>query len=636
MPDEKKRRKRGICASRPKLEIAMLEAGIRTQTQLADRIAEQENRSVPPRDTVNRAFREEAVSPATISRIARALGVEPERLYKTETPQSPPTGAKPVPARSGTPKTRCRRLGLYLKDKAGEAFALSLQQAISAPLNAVLLNSALIDTRMLPADITMQYQADALLTIHCSRHGRHLGLRVFLYDGEAETLLWAAATHDAELQQLHAKLANACLRQLKHRLGLSTEPEPATVSLRALESYLQARELMEEHLTEINLRRAQTLLQDAIEDSPGFARAHAALAQALLDNSFMANERQLVEEAKSHCNQALSLAPDDVYARCVHSELLTREGCSDEAVELGHALLDEYPDHVDALKSQAIACLMCHEQNANADGQPLATAGECLTRACAIEPGYWRHHFDLGNYHFSKHEITNALQAFQMAADLKPNLASLLNLGTLYKCLGRLDLSEQSYRRAQQIDPENYAVKDMLGSLLYFREDFEQSARLKQLCLDALLPTETSGLHQMWGDLADALRHLHRWEEAVEAYRKALLTIERDQLSGYALTQDELYKEYYLLTLHRIDPERHPAPSPALDRERFRDFLEQDFYPSGYIKLAQIGILNGWPDLALRALDRAAEICPSFREHPDLKLLKQQYPLTPGTAATSN
>ena len=76
-----RKRKRGIKASREKLESAMLAAGFETQLDLALQIASNENLNKPPRDLVNKVFREQAVSPHNLARIAKALGVDAYTLY---------------------------------------------------------------------------------------------------------------------------------------------------------------------------------------------------------------------------------------------------------------------------------------------------------------------------------------------------------------------------------------------------------------------------------------------------------------------------------------------------------------------------------------------------------------------------
>jgi len=82
MGDRKTRlRRRGVRASRVRLQQALAASGMRTQAALAERIADQEALDTAPRDLVNRAFREQPVDPQSLERIARALGVEAHTLY---------------------------------------------------------------------------------------------------------------------------------------------------------------------------------------------------------------------------------------------------------------------------------------------------------------------------------------------------------------------------------------------------------------------------------------------------------------------------------------------------------------------------------------------------------------------------
>ncbi len=78
---EGNKRKRGIVASRVKLEQAMRIAGLKTQTSLAEKIADVEDLENVPRDMVNRVFRGLTVEPHTIERIAAVLDVEAYSLY---------------------------------------------------------------------------------------------------------------------------------------------------------------------------------------------------------------------------------------------------------------------------------------------------------------------------------------------------------------------------------------------------------------------------------------------------------------------------------------------------------------------------------------------------------------------------
>ncbi|MEG3766660.1 hypothetical protein [Alteromonas sp. 14N.309.X.WAT.G.H12] len=77
---ENRKRKRGVKASRQKLEAAMIRKGFATQIQLARRIAELENLAHPPKDLINKVFREQPVAFANLTRIAMGLEVEAHTL----------------------------------------------------------------------------------------------------------------------------------------------------------------------------------------------------------------------------------------------------------------------------------------------------------------------------------------------------------------------------------------------------------------------------------------------------------------------------------------------------------------------------------------------------------------------------
>lgn len=62
---------------------ALMDAGLKTQAALAERIADIEGLDTPPKDVVNRVFREQPVDLATLERVARALQTPAYQLYLT-------------------------------------------------------------------------------------------------------------------------------------------------------------------------------------------------------------------------------------------------------------------------------------------------------------------------------------------------------------------------------------------------------------------------------------------------------------------------------------------------------------------------------------------------------------------------
>ncbi|MGA7966691.1 MAG: hypothetical protein WCB49_12565 [Gammaproteobacteria bacterium] len=92
--EDRRLRKRGVRASRASLSQALARAGLKTQSALAERMADREGLDMPPKDLVNRVFREKPVDPLSLERVARALEVEAHTLYLSST--EAPTGDDPA------------------------------------------------------------------------------------------------------------------------------------------------------------------------------------------------------------------------------------------------------------------------------------------------------------------------------------------------------------------------------------------------------------------------------------------------------------------------------------------------------------------------------------------------------------
>jgi tetratricopeptide (TPR) repeat protein len=84
------KKKRGVKASRIKLEEALAKSAVipKKQIALANALADSEGLDAAPRDLINKLFREKPVDPQTIERVARILGVSAQSLY-LENPNAP-------------------------------------------------------------------------------------------------------------------------------------------------------------------------------------------------------------------------------------------------------------------------------------------------------------------------------------------------------------------------------------------------------------------------------------------------------------------------------------------------------------------------------------------------------------------
>ena len=614
-------RKRGIRASRPKLEMAMLDAGIRSQSELAERMAELESLVFPPRDTVSRAFRGIPISPTSLARIARVLGVEPDQLCET------PSGAEGRASDSATssssaPPLGCISIAIHCPDSEARDFAQTLLEHLPPPLRAILLDPALAGNPSTPSDLASRFQSDVVVTIRCLKQGRQRGLRVFFYQHGVDRLIWTGCSPAIRLKQWPDELARSCQPCLLAACS-GREPDQVCLSAEEQERYLQARELIDNQPDENDLHHAQSLLARCLESAGPRSLLCAAMAETLVELSWLDNERELLAEAEGLLRSLPKLDSHSIRAR---SSLLVRTGRSDEAIRLCRELLRHQPDDIATLNALGNTLITAYQQQPDRYPEALEEAIELQMRACELEPDFWRHFFELGNALFSAHRRREALRAFEQAARLRPTTSALLNLGNLQLCEGEVRQALASYRQAAEINPDSHQAGEFLGLAHFYLGEYRQAVQSYRQTLDALDRGHTAGIHQMWGGLAEACYRLGDWEQAVEAYLKALEILERDRLRGYAMVMDEIYRDYYLYALHRIDPERFARPDTSTTRERFEDYLERDLYPSAYLRLAQLERMQNRLERARRARDKAVATCPGYGLHPDLKPLEDSDP----------
>ena len=99
------------------------------------------------------------------------------------------------------------------------------------------------------------------------------------------------------------------------------------------------------------------------------------------------------------------------------------------------------------------------------------------TRAIALRPGLWRHHYEFGTYLFRlKGDVDGAERAFETAAALHQGPAPLVLLGLVRLTRSDLDGAEQYFRRAQEISPLPATLYN-LGLVNYYRGQYELALR---------------------------------------------------------------------------------------------------------------------------------------------------------------
>lgn len=227
------------------------------------------------------------------------------------------------------------------------------------------------------------------------------------------------------------------------------------------------------------------------------------------------------------------------------AEALARHagGQSAAAEALYRAVLEERPDHVEALGNLAALCAqggrleeavtLCRRvlvltPNVAAALNTLGIALKRLGRteeavasyraALAVEPDDAATLSNLGLALRGLGRHAESLAPFERAAALRPALPSAqLNLGNALKELGRLDEAERAYRKAISLDADYAEAHSNLGSVLreLGRPDAAEAALQAALRLDPALVTARYNLGNAYKDRA-------RLDDCIAAYREAL------------------------------------------------------------------------------------------------------------------
>jgi serine/threonine protein kinase/tetratricopeptide (TPR) repeat protein len=142
-----------------------------------------------------------------------------------------------------------------------------------------------------------------------------LRVTVQLVDARDGYQLWSER-FDRRLQDVFAiqeEIAEQVARALRAVLTAADRgalQQRRTTSLEAWELYLKARQILSE-LRTAQLRHAIPLLERALELDPGFALAHAALAEASYEiHSWLGGTERDLERAEASARRALELAPE--------------------------------------------------------------------------------------------------------------------------------------------------------------------------------------------------------------------------------------------------------------------------------------------------------------------------------------
>ncbi|MEZ5964175.1 MAG: protein kinase [Planctomycetota bacterium] len=208
-------------------------------------------------------------------------------------------------------------------------------------------------------------------------------------------------------------------------------------------------------LSEIDLERAEKLLDRALALEPSHARAHAILSQILL-------EQGRVDDAVAQAREAVRLQPDSPGPRFGLGDTLVRNGRIAEGVEVLRQALQS--DKLDALSELVGRRLLATALRTSGDDDGAEAA---LERALEISPHDVDARLDLGKLYVDTDRLAEALPLYEgLLADVPEHATAHGDYGVALLRAGKPGEAEKHLARAVELDPDDVYPHTNYGAVL--------------------------------------------------------------------------------------------------------------------------------------------------------------------------
>lgn len=312
------------------------------------------------------------------------------------------------------------------------------------------------DSSLATREIGARLGVTNLLLGAVQRVGDRVRLSVQLVDVATDAQLWAES-YERELTasnifSVQSEVAAEVARALRASLTPAERAQAAlapTRNLQAWEAY-QIGRLRQAQRSQAALVEAEGFFQRAIDLDPGFAAAHAALADNLLlqvDGEYTDRATALAR-AQALVDRALQLDPRLADAATAQASLAEAAGNLGRAEEWYRRAIELNPNYSRAYHWYGI--LLANQAR-------LEDSLRYAEDAVRLDPLSAILQINLGKSREALGQFDDALAAYQKAVDIDPNLGRAhYNVGALHAFgHGRLDEGLPEIERAVQLDPDN-------------------------------------------------------------------------------------------------------------------------------------------------------------------------------------
>ncbi len=258
---------------------------------------------------------------------------------------------------------------------------------------------------------------------------------------------------------------------------------------------------------EINLAMAE--LNQSITADPKFAPAYVAMAKAYLYQYRLTQTPELIQQAETYCQKALSLDDQLGDAHVIMGRVLIAGGKNtlaqselQKAVELDPKSAEGYLALGDLYSSL---------------GRP-HDAELAYEQGIALNPDSWEGYYRGGNLLIREQRYEAAIRQYRKVLNIVPDHAyARTNMAVALKELGRPQEAETELRKALQYNSRAYSAYANLANILYEQRRFSAAAEAAERALEI-----NKSDFMVWNNLGIYREWAGQIEKANEAYNQAL------------------------------------------------------------------------------------------------------------------
>lgn len=472
------------------------------------------------------------------------------------------------------------------------------------------------------SEATQLFGVSMAVTGSLQRVGDQFQLTINLVDGNTLRNLRSEVIerewNGTDFAQLQDDVVESLTRMLELELGSDAVKSilaGGSEDPRAYQLYIEGKGALSRFEDPQKIDAAIVLFEEAIEEDPSYALAHAGLAEAYWRKYELTRDTQWTEVAHSYANKAINLNSNLPEVRITLALINNGMGRYEETLDLLANLENEDGLSFDALIQKGKA----YEGLGNMDA-----AENSYQMAIDQKKNFWGGFHNLGVFYYRNSQYQKAINAFLKVTELTPNnTRGYNNLGGIYGNIGQTEKAIESFKKSLSIDT-TYRVLTNLGTLHLSENNYSDAI---QYYSEAVKRRDTD--YRVWGSLGYAYHYSDKnHTKVLETMKRAIDLAEQElkvnpnstelleDLAGYYLTLGNTDQTRILLQQLTLNDEL-TAQNQAIIGHLYERLGNRESALQWFERALQ----NGYPYSAISSLEEIE----SLLQDPRMDKFREKY-----------